>query len=87
MHSHETNSPQTFNHGVEGSSPSALTIEIRHNLNFAGFPRSLRVCTVSANALLRIRRALAFPLYATALAMAVLSDLIGTLAAKIAGDD
>ena len=26
----------TFNHGVEGSSPSALTSEIRHNLNFYG---------------------------------------------------
>ena len=24
----------TFNHGVEGSSPSALTNNIRHNLNF-----------------------------------------------------
>jgi hypothetical protein len=27
----------SFNHGVEGSSPSALTNEIRHNLNFS-FP-------------------------------------------------
>src|SRR3954454_8628784 len=26
----------TFNHGVEGSSPSALTKKIRHNLDFTG---------------------------------------------------
>ena len=25
----------TFNHGVEGSSPSALTNEIKHNLHFS----------------------------------------------------
>jgi hypothetical protein len=29
----------TFNHGIEGSSPSALINEIRHNLNFPDFPK------------------------------------------------
>jgi hypothetical protein len=32
--------PVTFNHGVEGSSPSALTNEIGHNLNFEGFGKA-----------------------------------------------
>jgi hypothetical protein len=36
---------------------------------------------------LRLRRALAFPVYAVALAMAFSSDLLGSLAAKIVGDD
>jgi hypothetical protein len=41
----------TFNHGVEGSSPSALTNEIKH---LGQIPRSLKtpcVCTVSAKQL------------------------------------
>jgi hypothetical protein len=54
MHSHAIISHKTFNHGVEGSSPSALTNEIKHNLNFDAFPKTARVGTVSANAL-RIR--------------------------------
>jgi hypothetical protein len=33
----------TFNHGVEGSSPSALTNEIWHNL-LLPIPRRARVC-------------------------------------------
>jgi hypothetical protein len=39
----------TFNHGVEGSSPSALTNEIRHNLNFSA--KTDCVCSVSAKQL------------------------------------
>jgi hypothetical protein len=74
----------TFNHGVEGSSPSALTNEIRHNLHFACFSKTARVCTVSANAL---RRAVAFPFYVVALLLSLLGDALGALAAKIAGDD
>jgi hypothetical protein len=35
---------------------------------------------------LRLRRALALPIYAVALIMSFLSDLLGTIAAKIAGD-
>src|ERR1700704_914557 len=32
----------TFNHGVEGSSPSALTNEIKHNLHFSQRGHRLR---------------------------------------------
>jgi hypothetical protein len=35
---------------------------------------------------LRLRRALALPIYTVALIMSFLSDLLGNLAAKIAGD-
>ena len=38
-------------------------------------------------AALRARRALALPLYAVALILSFASDLIGFVAAKIAGDD
>jgi hypothetical protein len=36
--------------------------------------------------LLRLRQALAFPIYTIALIASFLSDLLGNLAAKIAGD-
>ena len=36
---------------------------------------------------LRFRRALALPIYTLALILSFLSDVLGTLAAKIAGDD
>jgi hypothetical protein len=36
---------------------------------------------------LRLRRALALPLYAIALILSFASDMLGSLAAKIAGDD
>jgi hypothetical protein len=36
---------------------------------------------------MHLRHALAFPLYAVALVMSFASDLLGSLAAKIAGDD
>ena len=35
---------------------------------------------------LRLRRALALPIYTIALIMSFLSDLLGDLAAKVAGD-
>jgi hypothetical protein len=60
------------------------TNQIRHNLHFACFPKTARVCTVSANAL---RRAVAFPFYVVALILSYLSDLIGANAATIAGDN
>jgi hypothetical protein len=37
--------------------------------------------------LLGLRQAIALPLYAVALVLSFLSDALGTLAAKIAGDD
>jgi hypothetical protein len=43
--------PVNFYHGVEGSSPSALTNNTKHNLNFDAFGRMACVCTVSANEL------------------------------------
>jgi hypothetical protein len=46
----------TFNHGVEGSSPSALTNKTGRFLSFRPFWQSACVCTVSANAL-RLRSA------------------------------
>jgi hypothetical protein len=36
---------------------------------------------------LEVRRAAAFPIYAIALVVSLLGDLLGILAAKIAGDD
>jgi hypothetical protein len=45
---------------------------------------TLNVC---APVYMSLRRALALPLYVVALATAYSSDLIGALAAKIAGDD
>jgi hypothetical protein len=36
---------------------------------------------------LRLRQALALPIYAVALILSFLSDLLGKIAAKIAGDD
>ena len=78
----------TFNHGVEGSSPSALTNETGRFSNFLHFSQSPRVCTVSANALpRRVRRALAFPVSAAALLLILLGGLLDQLAAKIAGDE
>jgi hypothetical protein len=74
----------TFNHGVEGSSPSALTNETGHNLHFPGFRQRPCVCTVSTNVL---RRGLAFPLYVIVLILSYSGDALGILAAKIAGDD
>lgn len=41
----------TFNHGVEGSSPSALTNEIKHLGQSLRSPKTPCVCTVSANQL------------------------------------
>jgi hypothetical protein len=35
----------------------------------------------------RLRRALAFPLYVVSLTMCMVGDLLGIVAAKIAGDD
>jgi hypothetical protein len=35
----------------------------------------------------RLRRGLALPIYAVALALSFLSDVLGALGAKIAGDD
>ncbi len=42
---------QPFNHGVEGSSPSALTREIKHLAGFRGSARTACVGTVLANPL------------------------------------
>jgi hypothetical protein len=39
------------------------------------------------SAALRVRRALALPIYTTALILSFASDLLGDLAAMIAGDD
>jgi hypothetical protein len=41
----------TFNHGVEGSSPSALTKENKHLAEISSSSKKPCVCTVSANAL------------------------------------
>jgi hypothetical protein len=41
----------TFNHGVEGSSPSALTIEIKELSPYSGADKTVCVGTVSANRL------------------------------------
>jgi hypothetical protein len=46
---------QPFNHGVEGSSPSALTNEIKHLTRCQRSPNTARVCTVSTNRLPRVR--------------------------------
>ena len=46
----------TFNHGVEGSSPSALTNEINYLIRSPVSSKIPRVCTVSANALRRAWR-------------------------------
>jgi hypothetical protein len=43
----------------------------------------LRMCEFAA----RLRRALALPIYTLALILSYLSDALGALAAKIAGDD
>jgi hypothetical protein len=43
----------TFNHGVLGSSPSALTKQIKDLINFPGIADLVRVGTVWANQLLR----------------------------------
>ena len=49
--------------------------------------RRVRICRANSFAIsLRLRRALALPIYAVALIMSFLSDLLGTIAAKIAGD-
>jgi hypothetical protein len=82
----------TFNHGVEGSSPSALTNEINNLAQFRGSAKTGCVCTVSANELSRacigrLRRALALPIYTLSLILSFLSDALGSLTAKIAGDD
>jgi hypothetical protein len=82
----------TFNHGVEGSSPSALTKEINHLDQFRGSAKTACACAVSANELpraawLRLRRAVALPINTLALILSFLSDALGTLAARIAGDD
>jgi hypothetical protein len=69
----------TFNHGVEGSSPSALTMKSGITCILPGSPKR----SVSANAL---RRAMAFPFYVVALMPSQLGDALGILAAKIAGD-
>jgi hypothetical protein len=76
--------PVPFNHGVEGSSPSALTNEKGRFSNFSLSPPSACVCTVSANAL---RRILALPIYTLALILSFASDGLGILAAWIAGDE
>jgi hypothetical protein len=75
----------TFNHGVEGSSPSALTIEIRYLDEFSRINRTACVCAVSANAL--PRRALALPIYTIALLLDFTGAMQGRLAAWIAGDN
>jgi hypothetical protein len=41
---------------------------------------------LSSPPLLRLRQALAFPIYAVALIMSFASDMLGNAAAKIAGD-
>jgi hypothetical protein len=41
----------TFNHGVEGSSPSALTIEINNLVEYQTLSKSSCVCDVSTNRL------------------------------------
>jgi hypothetical protein len=88
MHPNAIVSPKTFNHGVEGSSPSALTNNIRHNLNSEASGRKPCVCTLSANDLpKRLRRAVALPIYAIALILALLTNLLDSLAGKIAGDE
>jgi hypothetical protein len=77
----------TFNHGVEGSSPSALTNQTGHFSNNPILQQTARVCTVSANELPRwLRRALAFPLYAGAVLLLILGSLLGLLAFKIDDD-
>jgi hypothetical protein len=50
--------------------------------------RPSSLCPWQANpASTHLRRALAFPLYVIALAMSFASDLLGVIAAKIAGDE
>jgi hypothetical protein len=44
------------------------------------------VTNLGSPPLLRLRQALAFPIYTVALITSFLSDLLGSLAAKIAGD-
>jgi hypothetical protein len=78
----------TFNHGVEGSSPSALTNKINTLYEYADSDESRCVCAVSANELPRaVRRALALPVYTVALILDFISAALGRLAARIAGDD
>jgi hypothetical protein len=69
-------------------SPSALTNKINYLAETADRGKISRVCAVSANALLHLRHAVAFPVYVVALVvLSFLSDALGILAAKIAGDN
>lgn len=78
----------TFNHGVEGSSPSALTKEIKDLPENTAPDENRCVCTVSANELPgAVRRTLAFPIYTVALILDVAAAVLGRLAALVAGDD
>ena len=78
----------TFNHGVEGSSPSALTNRINTLPEYAASDENRRVCAVSANELpCTMRRVLALPIYTPALILDVGAAALGRLAALVAGDD
>ena len=78
----------TFNHGVEGSSPSALTNKIKYLGETPASDETRRVCAVSTNELRRVmRRALALPIYTLALILDAAAGVLGRLAARIAGDD
>jgi hypothetical protein len=84
----------TFNHGVEGSSPSALTKEYQELSDTREpycFPE-ISVWEASGKerdvpAFAFLRRALALPIYTIALILSYVSDMLGDLAAWTAGDD
>jgi hypothetical protein len=72
---------------VAGSNPARGASNLNDLAENAEISQKRRVCTVSANALLHLRCAVAFPVYAVALVLDFMSGALGKLAAKIAGDD
>jgi hypothetical protein len=82
----------TFNHGVEGSSPSALTKQYQELSGtqepncFPEIPR-WEVSGKERDAFAFLRRSLALPIYTVALILSYVSDMLADLAAWTAGDD
>jgi hypothetical protein len=77
----------TFNHGVEGSSPSALTNKINTLYQYADSDEAAVSALCLQTSCRAVRRALALPIYTVALILDFISAALGRLAARIAGDD